>query len=114
MVIRNKYKDSTTQTEHVRFVSYSGRYPNLCSGELVLEVDGVEHRFHYRFGTCEDETHHKDFWSSGGYLDEEYCAVQGEWDIIESELPEPMRKYAEEIDFLFNENVPQGCCGGCS
>ena len=24
----------------VEFVSYSGRYPNLCSGTLVLRIDG--------------------------------------------------------------------------
>lgn len=26
----------------VEFVSYDGRFPNLCSGTLVLKIDGVE------------------------------------------------------------------------
>lgn len=25
---------------HVKFIRYTGRYPNLCSGELTIEVDG--------------------------------------------------------------------------
>lgn len=29
------------ETKHVEFVSYSGRYPNLCSGVLVLRIDGL-------------------------------------------------------------------------
>ena len=37
----------------------------------------------------------------------------GEWSIDVDDLPEQFRKYADEIDEVFNENVPQGCCGGC-
>lgn len=25
---------------HVKFVSYTGNYPNLCRGDLTLEIDG--------------------------------------------------------------------------
>lgn len=27
-------------TEHVKFISYTGKYPNLCCGDLTLEIDG--------------------------------------------------------------------------
>jgi hypothetical protein len=37
----------------------------------------------------------------------------GEWIINESEIPEKYKKYALEIDEVFNDNVQQGCCGGC-
>ena len=29
----------------VEFVSYNGSFPNLCSGTLVLRIDGVERTF---------------------------------------------------------------------
>lgn len=32
---------------HVTFVSYSGRYPNLCRGTLVLNIDGELITFDY-------------------------------------------------------------------
>lgn len=54
------------------------------------------------------------FWYSGGHLMPNYeGAVHGEWKIDVSKLPEQFRKYATEIDKVFNDNVPFGCCGGC-
>ena len=26
--------------ENVKFISYTGKYPNLCCGDLTLEIDG--------------------------------------------------------------------------
>ena len=31
--------------EHVKFVSYDGEYPNLCTGTLVLNIDGTDYSF---------------------------------------------------------------------
>jgi len=39
--------------------------------------------------------------------------IRGEWQINVSKLPEEIKQYAQEIDEVFNENVPYGCCGGC-
>lgn len=94
---------------HVEFVSYSGRYPNLCSGTLVLRVDGKEAVF--TDGVCGTE-HFPSFWMSGGWVSGEH-AVSDEWIISEDSLPEEYRKYADEIDRVFNSNVEHGCCGGC-
>lgn len=104
---------NNSETSHVKFVSYTGRYPNLCSGVLTLEIDGEIVNFGYarRHGGFPK---YEPFWSSGGHLMPNYeGAVQGEWKIDANRLPEQFRKYAAEIDEVFNDNVPWGCCGGC-
>lgn len=103
------------ETQHVKFISYTGAYPNLCSGTLTLEIDGVE----YTFGGSykEPKPEFEGFWCSGGnvWFDGEWNAHvdNGEWKININDLPEQFRKYAQEIDSVFNENVEWGCCGGC-
>lgn len=108
-------KNKQIEAEHVKFVSYTGKYPNLCSGDLTLEIDGKN----VTFGNMYDIRLNKrtgiypSFWHSGGYISGDYEAHTGEWQIDVSEIPEEYRKYANEIDELFNDNVPCGCCGGC-
>lgn len=92
---------------HVEFVSYDGRYPNFCSGELVLVVNGMTHYFSPRYYYHQDESHHKSFWSKS-WLDKE-----SEWETDCLELSELLRPYACEIDRIFNDNVEHRCCGGC-
>ena len=104
---------------HVKFVSYDGAYPNLCRGILTLRIDGKEYKFGYGFNRPKEEIpQFKPFWESGGSCGfrndwiESYVNA-GEWVINVDELPEQFRVYATEIDEVFNENVPFGCCGGC-
>lgn len=94
--------------ELVKFVSYTGSYPNLCSGKLTLEIEGETVSFGYGDGLLPP------FWTSGGGLDHHWEAYCGEWEIDVSRLPENYRKYASSIDRVFNENVEYGCCGGCT
>ena len=35
--------------KRVKFVSYTGEYPNLCDGVLTLEIDGVQYKFGHNF-----------------------------------------------------------------
>jgi hypothetical protein len=113
--------DDETKEEHVEFVSYSGRFPNLCDGVLVLKIDGKEYNFGHNYDNYDCLTHkfkgegdnYDKFWISGGGLDEDYCAYQGKWKIMVNHIPEQFRKYAFEIDRVFNDNVDHGCCGGC-
>lgn len=104
-------------TNSVKFVSYTGRYPNLCSGLLTLEINGKKYTFGHDYNTNTEGEYDK-FWTSGGS-----CGFRnnyqnsyingGEWNINVDDLPDEIKKYAFEIDGVFNSNVPNGCCGGC-
>lgn len=96
----SKYK-----TGRVEFVSYDGDYPNLCAGTLVLKVDGkiIKFRSHAL--------------SSGGgaYFTNDYQdshVDHGEWDVSEwpEEFPDELKL---EAIIVINQNVEEGCCGGC-
>lgn len=102
MLVNYKPKDNN----RVKFVSYTGQYPCLCMGVLTLEIDGVKHTF----GMNQE---FPKFWSSGGWITEDYCARQEEWNIDVEDIPEQFRDLAPKIDVIFNENVKHGCCGGC-
>lgn len=98
--------NSENQGSHVKFISYESSAYALCLGTLTLEVDGQT----YTFG---QKGEHRSFWNSGGRIDSKYKVHHGEWEINYKYLPEELRKYATEIDILFNNNVEHGCCGGC-
>ena len=102
MVISNNKDDS--RVDHVKFVSYTGKYPTLCSGKLTLLIDGEN----VEFDGIKDR-----FLASGGFISGDYYAYTGEWVICIDDIPEKYRKYAYEIDRVFNEHVPHGCRGGC-
>lgn len=105
MVINNH---TVPHEQHVKFVSYTGVYPNLCSGVLTLEIDGEEVDFGYS-----SKSHYHPFWCSGGDITADYDIYSGEWIIDAERIPGKYRQYAEEINRVFNDNVEQGCCGGC-
>lgn len=88
----------------LKFKSYNGEYPNLCSGTLVLELDG------------EDIVFPSYCLSSGGstWFDEDWNAYieSGEWTIDEypEGFPEELKEEAKD---LVNCYINCGCCGGC-
>lgn len=90
---------------NIKFISYDGRYPNLCSGTLVLNIDGEDVKFP-RYCL-----------SSGGYVcfDGDWNADvgYGPWSIDEWAIPEKYKHLQLEILEVINENIPWGCCGGC-
>lgn len=106
-------------SKKIEFVSYDGEYPHLCSGTLVLLIDGKEYGFNCL--------------SSGGsteYEDDDYVTYTGEWTLDSTEIskgvyvleayndkyPHDITFSAEEIDHitsLVNQEVEYGCCGGC-
>lgn len=94
----------------VEFVSYSGKYPNLCSGTLVLKVNGKIYRFgHGEANEC--------LLMSGGSICfsdlNEFYTEHGPWVILCDRLPAELIPYASEISRCVNENIRHGCCGGC-
>lgn len=36
---------NNNNNDHVKFISYDGKYPCLCMGMLILEIDGTKHSF---------------------------------------------------------------------
>lgn len=115
MLINNE----TYMENNVKFVSYTGKYPNLCRGVLTLEIEGVEWKFGHDYSVgWENDGNHDRFWYSGGecYFTNNYSnshVSSGEWIIDAHKIPEEIRKYAAEINVVFNDNVEYGCCGGC-
>lgn len=85
----------------IEFVSYDGRYPNLCRGTLVLRIDGELVCLNHCLvsGGC---VAFNDDWDE--------IVEQGEWSV---DVPEEYKKYEGEITTLVNENIEYGCCGGC-
>lgn len=87
----------------IEFVSYDGKYPNLCSGQLVLKINGrVRELPRYCL-------------HSGGrvWFEEGWGAAHietGKWSI---DLPEDLEPLRKEIEKCINKNIPHGCCGGC-
>lgn len=86
----------------VEFVSYDGAYPNLCSGTLILKINGVERTFP------------KYCMQSGGSVsfdkDWNETVTSGLWSV---DVPEDLYYLKEEIERCVNKYVPHGCCGGC-
>lgn len=99
-------------SNHVKFIEYTGNWPGLCFGTLTLEIDGEKAVFNGDDGT------YRKFWESGGscHMDmntgDSYVRRK-EWLIDVDELPDKYKKYALEIDEVFNANIAYGCCGGC-
>lgn len=88
------------------FISYSGEYPHLCGGELVIKNVTTNTVYHLlnalqSCGRCNDY--------GGG---EQEC-IQGPWVVIDDKLPIELAPYVEDITKLVNDNVEHGCCGGC-
>jgi hypothetical protein len=85
-------------------IEYDGEYPNLCSGDLVVIVDGVRWEFpshSLRSGGCAS-------------FDENWTEhiTEGNWIITEypEGFPEDLESLVEQI---VNDEIPHGCCGGC-
>ena len=92
--------------KNVEFISYSGRWPELCSGTLCMKVAGKVYTFGYG----------ERWWECGGscwYANGETGNDTGPWRLNKNYLPEELYPYADEMLAKFNANVSFGCCFGC-
>ena len=78
----------------VEFISYDGKYPCLCMGTLTIKVNG------------------KTYWLNNKMISGGCIMRDGDWEIDLEKYPE-LEPYKEEITKVVNDNVEQGCCGGC-
>lgn len=88
----------------MKFISYDGKWPNLCSGELIVEKNGKQYSIRRALisgGRC------------GFGPDWEEEVEEGPWIVNASKLPDELKGDVAELEELVNANVPRGCCGGC-
>lgn len=86
----------------VKFVSYDGKYPNLCSGTLVIKVGSRKWKI-------------KRLSSGGGVWFDKNNSEQvdeGPWSIENwpEGFPETLKQKVLDV---VNDKVDHGCCGGC-
>ena len=126
----------------IEFVSYEGKFPNLCEGLLVVRIDGRLYAFspYYdsmyrsflnrfnRTEALEDDSITKVsgfYLRSGGYIDwgedgENPKIVKGKWIIDDKSMKlENGERFIlsgeqkSELEKVINQNIEFGCCGGC-
>ena len=98
----------------VEFVDYTGEYPCLCYGEVTLKIDGQVVEFcKYEFESRESGKPYLSLSSGGnaGFDDEGNDIITyGPWSI---DLDPRYAELEDEILEVINDNIPEGCCGGC-
>lgn len=87
----------------IEFVSYTGRYPKLCRGDLTLLINGKKRVFHNALFSLARVYLHEGW--------QHWIATKAPWRVL---LPSDLSEYGEIIEECVNEHVPWGCCGGCA
>ncbi len=84
-------------------IKYNGKWPSLCCGQLIVTIEGEEWEF-------------PDYcMTSGGAIchdEEDYWSEQGPWTIDKWPVGFP-DKWKLPIIEAVNEQIDEGCCGGC-
>ena len=87
-------------------IQYDGEYPNLCSGNLIVTINGKEWHFvphALHSGGC---VSFDDNWSE--------TVTAGAWDIWDDDWPANFpNELKDEVLKAINNEIPWGCCGGC-
>ena len=85
-------------------ISYDGKWPNLCSGQLIVRIDKEKYVFPRHCLSSGGSASFDENWS-------EHVA-SGPWSVREwpENFPE---EYKEEVLQKINDKIDWGCCGGC-
>lgn len=90
----------------IKIIDYTGRYPTLCFGTLVLEVNGKR----YELDNALRSGGHCGFGAT--YADE--IVEEGDWKAREENLPDELKPLVDKIEDAVNKQLEcRGCCGGC-
>ncbi len=101
-----KQTKSKYSTEPEITLRYDGEWPNLCSGHLVVTVDGTDWDFGKHVLHSGGSVTFDDKWSE--------TVTKGDWDIMEDRFPEAFpREWRQLVVDEVNRSIPHGCCGGC-
>lgn len=93
-------------TAKIEIIDYTGCFPTLCYGTLVLKVNGKKYEL-------------EDVLESGGYCGfstdySDEIIEEGDWHVKADRLPEELKPLADQIEKAVNEQLEcRGCCGGC-
>ena len=91
----------------VKFISYTGSYPTLCTGHLTIEVNGKRYVLNQVISPDEKATCYYD------HKTRDIVHAYGGWKVNADRLSEELRQFACEIQELANANIEPPCCGGC-
>ena len=91
---------------NVKIVSYSGCYPNYCSGILVVDVDGKTYEFEQFAVRSEGSVWFDNSWTE--HID--YGPLKVADDKFPDGFPEECKSKLNE---LLSTELEHGCCGGC-
>lgn len=89
----------------VEFVSYTGEYPNLCSGILTVKIDGEIVELPKYCLRSMGSVNFTEDWAP--------IIESGDWAVSETFLPAEYHHLIPEIEEVANIHIPHGCCGGC-
>ena len=89
-------KIANSRFANIEFVSYDGKFPNKCSGSLIIKVNGKEIKFVY-----------------GALSPPDYYDGSDRWKVDEwpKDFPEVLK---EDVIKIINKNISGGHCGGCT
>lgn len=90
----------------VKFISYDGKFPNYCSGKLVLLIGNKKVTFPKGCLISGGSVTLNDDWSES--------VTSGPWTIKDSAIPDQYKDLKAEIEKVVNSNIIWGCCGGCA